>query len=69
MAASPVSLLYFAEGVLAHDKDLPSARKKALDKAYFAVTTVAEWGLPSATLGKSFAECNWACKEPVSRSG
>ena len=76
-----VSLLYFAEGILAHGKVLPSAREKTLGKALpsarektlgkacFAVTTVAEWGLPSATLGKSFAECNWACKEPVSRSG
>jgi len=36
---------------------LPSARKKALGKAPFAVKGFAEWSLPSVTLGKDFAEC------------
>jgi hypothetical protein len=36
---------------------LPSAREKALDKEGFADALFAEPSLPSATLGKAFAEC------------
>ena len=36
---------------------LPSARKKALSKAPFAVRGFAELSLPSITLGKDFADC------------
>ena len=38
-------------------KSLPSARKKTLGKGAFAVTFFTKCGLPSATLGKPFAEC------------
>jgi hypothetical protein len=36
---------------------LPSARKKVLGKDGFADTLYVEPSLPSATLGKAFAEC------------
>ena len=55
-----VSLLYFAEGILAHGKALPSAREKTLGKACFAVTTVVVWSLLSAALGEPFGECYWS---------
>jgi len=37
---------------------LPSARQKTLDKDAFADAFFAEWSLPSAALGKAFAECS-----------
>jgi hypothetical protein len=42
---------------------LPSAREKALGKEGFADTLCAEPSLPSATLGKTFAECFWGFAE------
>ena len=57
-ASLPVSLFYFTECDLAHGKALPSDREKALDKAGFAVTTVAVWSLPSMPHSANpFAEC------------
>ena len=44
-------------------QSLPSARQKALGKAGFAVPLFAESSLPSATLGKPYAECNRAFAE------
>ena len=38
-------------------KALPSARQKTLGKDVFADSFFAECSLPSATLGKAFAEC------------
>ena len=38
-------------------KALPSARQKTLGKDAFADAFFAEWSLPSAALGKAFAEC------------
>jgi hypothetical protein len=38
-------------------KSLPSAREKVLDKEGFADEMCVEPSLPSATLGKAFAEC------------
>jgi hypothetical protein len=42
---------------------LPSAREKVLGKEGFADVLFAEPSLPSATLGKSFAECFWGFAE------
>jgi hypothetical protein len=36
---------------------VPSAREKVLDKEVFADVLFVEPSLPSATLGKDFAEC------------
>ena len=49
-------------------KALPSARQKTLGKDVFADTFFAEWSLPSAALGKAFAECKlgWHSAKPVS---
>ena len=44
-------------------QSLPSVRQKALGKAGFAVPLFAESSLPSATLGKPYAECNRAFAE------
>ena len=49
-------------------KTLPSARKKTLGKGAFAVTFFTECGLPSATLGKPFAECKRAFAECIRHS-
>ena len=49
-------------------KSLPSARKKTLGKGAFAVTFFTECGLPSATLGKPFAECKRAFAECIRQS-
>jgi len=49
-------------------KTLPSARKKTLGKDAFAVTFFTECGLPSATLGKPFAECKRAFAECIRHS-
>jgi hypothetical protein len=38
-------------------RSLPSAREKVLGKEVFADALFAEPPLPSATLGKAFAEC------------
>ena len=52
---------------------LPSARQKTLGKDAFADAFFAEWSLPSAALGKAFAECKlgfaecpWHSVKPVS---
>jgi hypothetical protein len=42
---------------------LPSAREKVLGKEGFADVLFAEPSLPSATLGKAFAECFWGFAE------
>jgi hypothetical protein len=42
---------------------LPSARRLTLGKARFADQACAESSLPSAALGKSFAECFWRFAE------
>jgi len=47
---------------------LPSARKKTLGKGAFAVTFFTECGLPSAALGKPFAECKRAFAECIRHS-
>jgi hypothetical protein len=47
---------------------LPSARQKTLDKDGFANYFFTVWALPSVTLGKAFAECNWGFAAPVSSS-
>jgi len=39
-------------------KALPSARQKTLGEEAFAVKGYADSSLPSAALGKGFAECN-----------
>jgi hypothetical protein len=49
-------------------KNLPSARKKALGKTAFAIIFFTESGLPSAALGKSFAECKKAFAECIRHS-
>ena len=54
---------FFAECGLAHGKDLPSAREKALGKAGFAGRRIAVCASPSATLGKEVAECYSAFAE------
>jgi hypothetical protein len=55
--------LYFAECF-----SLPSARQKALGKDIFADEIFAECSLPSATLGKGFAECNSGFAECLGHS-
>jgi len=52
----PVSF-FFAECGVAHGKNLPSAREKALGIAVFAGRRKAVCASPSATLGDFFAEC------------
>ena len=52
----PVSF-FFAECGVAHRKNLPSAREKALGIAIFAGRRKAVCASPSATLGDFFAEC------------
>jgi hypothetical protein len=47
----------------ARQTSFPSAREKALDKEGFADELCAEPSLPSATLGKAFAECFWGFAE------
>jgi hypothetical protein len=47
---------------------LPSARQKALDKDLFANRFFAERSLPSATLGKAFAECKKVFAECLGHS-
>jgi hypothetical protein len=42
---------------------LPSAREKVLGKEAFTDVLFAEPSLPSATLGKAFAECFWGLAE------
>jgi hypothetical protein len=42
---------------------LPSAREKVLGKEAFADVLFVEPSLPSATLGKAFAECFWGFAE------
>ena len=42
---------------------LPSARQKTIGKKPFGGCFFAELSLPSAALGKSFAECIWAFAE------
>jgi hypothetical protein len=42
---------------------LPSAREKVLGKEVFADALLAEPSLPSATLGKVFAECFYGFAE------
>jgi hypothetical protein len=42
---------------------LPSAREKVLGKEAFTDVLFAEPSLPSATLGKAFAECFWGFAE------
>jgi hypothetical protein len=42
---------------------LPSAREKALGKEGFADAMCAKPSLPSATLGKAFAECFYGFAE------
>ena len=52
--------LHFAESLPSarHSaKSLPSARQKELGKEAFADSFFSERSLPSATLGKAFAEC------------
>lgn len=50
--------LMFAECPSWHSANgLPSARGKTLGKGAFAVIFYTVWGLPSVTLGKTFAEC------------
>ena len=49
----------FCRGRFGTWQNFAECPKKALCKACFAVKTVAVWGLPSAALGKTFAECNW----------
>jgi hypothetical protein len=44
-------------------KSLPSARQKSVGKDLFADRFFAERSLPSATLGKTFAECKKAFTE------
>ena len=44
-------------------KVLLGAQEKALGKAFFAVTIIVVWSLPSAALGKAFAECNMGFAE------
>jgi hypothetical protein len=44
---------------------LPSVREKVLDKEGFADALCAEPFLPSATLGKTFADCFYSAKPSV----
>jgi len=46
----------------------PSAKKIALGKAFFVVTSFTEWTLPNAALGKAFAECNMGFAECLGHS-
>jgi hypothetical protein len=45
------------------ENSLPSVRQKALGKDGFADDFFTKWLLPSVTLGKGFAECNWGFAE------
>jgi hypothetical protein len=57
-AKAPSRHLFFVESRERHSaKSLPSARQKALGKKTFADDFFAEPTLPSAALGKAFAEC------------
>jgi hypothetical protein len=55
---------FFAVWRLWHSANaLPSARRLTLGKACFADQACAESSLPSAALGKAFAECFWRFAE------
>ena len=56
-AVRPSRFIFFAECGVAHGKNLPSAREKALGIAVFAGRRKAVCASPSATLGDFFAEC------------
>ena len=53
----PSRFIFFAECGVAHGKNLPSAREKALGIAVFAGRRKTMCASPSATLGDFFAEC------------
>jgi hypothetical protein len=56
--SSTVTSIFFAESRIRRSaKSLPRARQKTLGKEAFADPFFAVSSLPSATLGKGFAEC------------